>query len=914
MSTQNNVVLTSVLTSTCFFAGFGNWHRNNLAVRCPRGWRVMPTGMGRAQNNFEFFNNSAHLCGFGWHIKPGFGPSQLNTMSNFTLFRCDTGSFYYSTSNLNHEDHRYVECPTGVSINWLNNNFYTPAPMFTDVVLVGNIDDNATVSKMKSGISAPDNDYWFVSGLYAKNMWENTVLSGCPSGCTMRYEGCKFVNSFQRTRRNPGGGDLGIFWDLDGTLTGFPHGFVVQDALFNRFNDGVCTSSPEGHYGGLVCGREDGSVRVRLLTVFAEPWQLYGQPIIVKTSAGTVVSRRLDRGKRWIITVIANHTYEIKVDVPNDFEKLFLEYSTFADYVMEEFQWRTPVTPIAEGIKVHINYSHWRDHFEGITGPMASWGARSQTWFTDPTGALGREPMLSDGFGDWSHKIWPEDCEQYNYNSEAIREMCFRTDTEGYTSSSPSELKWVMNQQPDVPRAEGRVTTVLSTHNASSVVMKNRNKLQQILHAKECPVDGCVTMPVGWVDVAAISMRRWSNASSWTCGRLSNVSTIDTCVVRADYEGHFTVGEHAVIASTISFRVPAENDDVIIAYIDRVQLDVRTPKLNWVKVHGSLSVSTDLNTALIARSVVVWGELTVGTEEDPIAPGVAAGVELWGDDDDHTVVVTEGLFAGSKTMVVMGTLSMVGTASAGQGDSSTWTKLAETATSTSTLIVQGDVSWWPVGSQVGVGSTEYPEQGRRGYSGKTETEVRRIAAAPVFDARSDRTTVQLDAVLNYTHFAGLVAETEGAGSSQQWTKGVELSAVVTLLGGQSNVAFRTWEDTVEDGHGATLMIAGSRDGAHVAAATLLNIEFIGAGKHLYQHPALHFKFLGNAAQRKSRVERCVFSQSQAGAIVLDRSNNLDIVGNVFHRTYRSAVWINTNCASNVISLVGNLALETLRHP
>jgi hypothetical protein len=280
--------------------GFGNWHRNNLAVKCARGWRAMPTGMGTKQNNFEFFNNAAHLCGFGWHVKPGFGPNQLNTMSNFTAFRCGTGSFYYSTGNLNHEDHRYVECGEGVSINWFNNNFHTPAPIFTDVVLVGNIDDTATFSKMRHGISAPDQDYWFVSGVYAKNMWQSVVLGGCPSGCTMRYEATVFDNSPVRTRHS----GRGIFWDLDGSLTGFPHGFVVQDAPYNRFADGVCTSGVKEHAGALVCGRSDGSVRVRLLTMQSmAPWQIYGQPLTVATAAGTGLVGGGQKG--WRIAVIS---------------------------------------------------------------------------------------------------------------------------------------------------------------------------------------------------------------------------------------------------------------------------------------------------------------------------------------------------------------------------------------------------------------------------------------------------------------------------------------------------------------------------------------------------------------------------------------------------------------------------------
>ena len=191
---------------------------------------------------------------------------------------------------------------------------------------------------------------------------------------------------------------------------------------------------------------------------------------------------------------------------------------------------------------------------------------------------MDREPTLADGFGQWSHKIWASDCASYRYTTAAMRERCVRTATDGYTLSATPELKWVMDQQPDIPRAEGRVTTVLTTHNVSSVdreyVQSQDNKLKQALFAKECPADGCVKMPVGWVDAAPNSGRKWSNASSWSCGRLSNASTIDTCVIRVGAEGLFSVGKYDVIPQTVSFHVPRQNDDVIIAFPDRVELDV----------------------------------------------------------------------------------------------------------------------------------------------------------------------------------------------------------------------------------------------------------------------------------------------------------------------------------------------------
>ena len=114
--------------------------------------------------------------------------------------------------------------------------------MFTDPVLVGNIDDTATFSRMGSGLNGPDGEFFFVSGLYAKNMWGSAVMSGCGGQkCTVRYEGAVFVNSTKRT-----GAGNGIFWDLDGTLTGFSHGFVVP-------YDDLLAADPACHTHGASC-------------------------------------------------------------------------------------------------------------------------------------------------------------------------------------------------------------------------------------------------------------------------------------------------------------------------------------------------------------------------------------------------------------------------------------------------------------------------------------------------------------------------------------------------------------------------------------------------------------------------------------------------------------------------------------
>lgn len=71
--------------------GFTGWHTTNLAVNCPVGWKLnVQAGEGAAQSDLTFFNNSAHVCGFGWRLFPPHQPPTLNVFTTFIAFRCST--------------------------------------------------------------------------------------------------------------------------------------------------------------------------------------------------------------------------------------------------------------------------------------------------------------------------------------------------------------------------------------------------------------------------------------------------------------------------------------------------------------------------------------------------------------------------------------------------------------------------------------------------------------------------------------------------------------------------------------------------------------------------------------------------------------------------------------------------------
>ncbi|CAE8664718.1 unnamed protein product, partial [Polarella glacialis] len=135
--------------------GFTGWHRHNLAVGCHRGWRLRVISDGKKQTDLTFFNNSAHACGFGWHLKPPHAPPTLNTFKDFTVFRCSTGMFYYGTGNIFHDNHRFLECGTGHFMNHLSNNLHT-APFYHNLYLALDV----LMQRMKSCMLAHRTHSW----------------------------------------------------------------------------------------------------------------------------------------------------------------------------------------------------------------------------------------------------------------------------------------------------------------------------------------------------------------------------------------------------------------------------------------------------------------------------------------------------------------------------------------------------------------------------------------------------------------------------------------------------------------------------------------------------------------------------------------------------------------------------------
>ena len=94
------------------------------------------------------------------------------------------------------------------------------------------------------------------------------------------------------------------------------------------------------------------------------------------------------------IFAISGRTYEVQQGAVNDFEGMGVKWSHNDQYVLDYFKWHTPVYPVPESIKLHFNYTDWRDHFDSgrkITKAL---------WYHPPKGQhnpfyVEREPQIT---------------------------------------------------------------------------------------------------------------------------------------------------------------------------------------------------------------------------------------------------------------------------------------------------------------------------------------------------------------------------------------------------------------------------------------------------------------------------------------------------------------------------------------
>jgi hypothetical protein len=154
--------------------------------------------------------------------------------------------------------------------------------------------------------------------------------------------------------------------------------------------------------------------------------------------------------------------------------------------------------------------------------------------------------------------------------------------------------------------------------------------------------------------------------------------------------------------------VPVEGKSVTIPPGARVLLDVDTPVLNGVMIHGELIFEDKAGVGLSAHWVMIMGEnsaLRVGSEEVPF--GNETHITLYGTEIDENVSGEDAPWSsGTKFLMAMdgGTLSLHGASR----EKRSWTKLdANAFAGDTTLTVEDANTGWEVGDRIAIGPSGY---------------------------------------------------------------------------------------------------------------------------------------------------------------------------------------------------------------
>ena len=158
----------------------------------------------------------------------------------------------------------------------------------------------------------------------------------------------------------------------------------------------------------------------------------------------------------------------------------------------------------------------------------------------------------------------------------------------------------------------------------------------------------------------------------------------------------------------------------------------------------------------------------------------------------------------------------------------TWTRLAATANASSTsLIVQGEVDW-KAGEQIAITSSDFDVDG---FDEQFEAQELTIASDPLYDSMKDKTFIQFEQPLNYTHFGERQCFEDVC---------VDTVAEVVLLSRNVIVEGNMDVDSQEEGWGGHIKMHSSD-----SRVSYVELKSMGQKGELGSYP-LHWHIPGNA--------------------------------------------------------------------
>jgi len=813
----------------------------------------------------EFYNNTAHSNGVhGLRLYPAvlpkLDPCGADTpfsayFQNFTSFRNGGhGVFGKKNGDLHHVNAKLVE-NAAADLFWTKLSqvvFEESNPHIHNVLFIGSIDASRPKTDHPA-LHTPQGEFFHVDGATFVNYAQGAMrtCAKCQSqtslaqgGFTVRVANMRFINTPQRIDWTMP--RKAIIHDLDGSFSGLqPGSWVTAYSGYNapQQGDAACTIDTSGTFqGGIIC---DSSVTIRRVQIDQYlPNELAGVGLGVMQAEGKYTNDNEHTvpfvykeiagwvlplvSRRWVLAWFAN--------TPIDWRQLQIRYAEPA-YIQSLAQ------PEKDWVGMTFNWTdsryrnkvvfpsdlrdHWQQMIEGVIPTEIAQLGQLEEFPWLPA----RKPVALDPLGTgWLRR---ENKANYRNNTWSVI------------------LNTVMNSttSPQLDPIKHR----FATH---SFMVSNI----------QCPPRGC-NAPEPPVIVGDALL--WSDPDTWS-------------FMRAAWN----------IQDGESNRLPSDGDSVIIPPTHWVELDMQSEAvLDLVNVSGRLTFSPKLNTELHAHRIVVFGDMQVGTQSQPVS--ASAKIILHGKRASPSLIVDNSVFLSNKVIAVFGNLTV-----AGAPVKKSWVRLAQTAVQGSTQIKLQQATDWQVGNYAVLSSTEYDasQMERIRLKGKS----------------ADGRTLTLSTPLKHTHlcdgqFASIAAnidrnvifdafvEQDVASTSNPWPEMYGFHVHVgTFTKTEESQAAKHWQGKIDVSY-ARFNQTG-KGGSEYAGLEIM------MSKRQSEHLNAEHKLVG-----------CVFSGGFNYGVRFEGTHILNMTNNVVVGVYGSGIFNPTSDAGGA-HLEGNAVLDVKPRP
>jgi len=310
-------------------------------------------------------------------------------------------------------------------------------------------------------------------------------------------------------------------------------------------------------------------------------------------------------------------------------------------------------------------------------------------------------------------------------------------------------------------------------------------------------------------------------------------------------------------------KVPRAGDTVTIKRGQDVLLDVSPPPLGSVHIEGKLSFSDKADIKLTADSILVYGDLQIGTEAKP-------------HTRKATIVLTNNVPSTEMDgMLVRGIVVVGGTLNLHGDRTNSWTKLAGTAQAGSARIRVLNASGWRKGDVIVLASTDFDSK---------QAEKRSIAAIA-------GNVITLDQPLTYMHFGKV-------------TFGVDERGEVGML--TRNILIEGSEDAERSYVGGHIMaLAGSK--MYVSGVELTRM---GQYLHLARYP-IHWHLVGEA--KGQYIENSAIHDTYSRCVTVHGTDDVRVENNVTYNTVGHCFFLEDGIEHGN-QFIHNLGMRTKCHP